>query len=212
MDSQKSTKQHTRRRRGAPVGNQNARTHGLYSSRVAENDRDLLQSAVHLKGLEGEIALIRLKIRRIAAYPDSPPDLLFRAINTLARTLEINEQLNNLRRRWKRSEIAPPSVEACPELAEEPVLSLSKESELFSHILGKSGAVLALELDITSETIPPPNRSRNVGAGMDSRPGSGMTEGNESPPVGGGEPALSLPKGLARDDGHPGAETGIRSW
>ena len=99
MDSQQTDQQHPRRRRGAPIGNQNARTHGLYSSRVAENDRDLLQNAVQLKGLEGEIALIRLKIRRLAAYPDSPPELLFRAINTLARTLEINEQINNLRRR-----------------------------------------------------------------------------------------------------------------
>lgn len=123
MDSQKSTKQHTRRRRGVPVGNQNARTHGLYSSRVAENDRDLLQNAVHLKGLQGETALLRLKIRRIASYPDSSPDLLFRAINTLAHTMEINEQINKLRRRQKRSEIAPSSVE---------------ESHLFSHIFEKS--------------------------------------------------------------------------
>ena len=48
--------------------------------------------------------------------------------------------------------------------------------------------------------------------GMDSRSGSGMTEGNESLAAGRGEPALSLPKepalslpkGLARDYGHPG--------
>ena len=99
MDLQKSTKQHTRRRRGAPIGNQNARTHGLYSSHVAEKDRDLLQNAVHLKGLQGEIALLRLKIRRLASHPDSPPDLLFRAIKVLLRTMEINEQINNIRRR-----------------------------------------------------------------------------------------------------------------
>ena len=99
MDLQKSAKQHTRRRRGAPIGNQNARTHGLYSSRVAEKDRDLLQNAVHLKGLQGEIALLRLKIRRLASHPDSPPDLLFRAIKVLLRTMEINEQINNIRRR-----------------------------------------------------------------------------------------------------------------
>ena len=67
MDLQKSAKQHTRRRRGAPIGNQNARTHGLYSSRVAEKDRDLIQNAVHIKGLQGEIALLRLKIRRLAS-------------------------------------------------------------------------------------------------------------------------------------------------
>ena len=99
MDSRKSTQKHPRRRRGAPLGNQNARTHGFYSSRVAEKDRALLQDAVHLKGLQGEIALLRLKIRRIASHPDSPPDLLFKAINTLVCTMESNEQINNIRRR-----------------------------------------------------------------------------------------------------------------
>ena len=97
MDSQKRTQPHPPRRRGAPTGNQNARTHGFYSSRLTEKDQDSLPDAVHLKGLQGEIGLLRLKIRRLASYPDSPPDLLVRAINTLARTIEVNEIINNIR-------------------------------------------------------------------------------------------------------------------
>ena len=98
MDSQKNTEQPVQRRRGAPLGNQNARTHGFYSSTLREKEREPLQNAVHFNGLQGEIALLRLKIRRIVAYPDAPPDLLFQAINTLIRTMEVNEIINNIRR------------------------------------------------------------------------------------------------------------------
>ena len=94
MDSRKSAQQPLRRRRGAPIGNQNARTHGFYSSHFTEKEQDSFQDAVHLNGLQGEIALLRLKIRRLASYPDASPDLLFRAINVLVRTMEVNEIIN----------------------------------------------------------------------------------------------------------------------
>ena len=89
---------HTRRRRGAPLGNQNARTHGFYSSSLRDKGREPLQNAVHLNGLQGEIALLRLKIRRLVSNPDTPPDLFFRAINIFIRTMEVNEIVNNIRR------------------------------------------------------------------------------------------------------------------
>ena len=56
------------------MGNQNARTHGFYSSRVTENEQDSFLHAIRLNGLQGEIALLRLRIRRIVANPDAPPD------------------------------------------------------------------------------------------------------------------------------------------
>ena len=99
MDSQQTDQPQTPRRPGAPLGNQNARTHGFYSTRLTQQERDAIPDPTKLKGLEGEIALIRLRIRRIVSNPDSPPELLFRAINTLVRTMELNEQLNNIRRR-----------------------------------------------------------------------------------------------------------------
>ena len=98
MDSRKSAQQPPRRRRGAPIGNQNARTHGFYSSRFTKKELDSLQDAVRLNDLQGEIALLRLKIRRIVANPDAPPELLFQAINALVRTMELNERINKIRR------------------------------------------------------------------------------------------------------------------
>ena len=97
MDSQQTNQTHPRRR-GAPTGNQNARTHGFYSSRITEKEQDSLPDAVHLKGLQGEIGLLRLKIRRLVSNPDSPPDLFFRAITTLVHAIEVNEIINNIRR------------------------------------------------------------------------------------------------------------------
>ena len=98
MDLQKSTEQPVKRRRGAPLGNQNARTHGFYSSYLTEKEREPFQNTVYLKGLQGEIALLRLKIRRLASYPNASPDLIFRAINVLIRTMEVSEIINNIRR------------------------------------------------------------------------------------------------------------------
>ena len=80
------------------MGNQNARTHGFYSSRVTEKEQDFFLHAIRLNGLQGEIALIRLRIRRIVANPDAPPELLFQAINALVRTMELNERINKISR------------------------------------------------------------------------------------------------------------------
>ena len=80
------------------MGNQNARTHGFYSSRFTEKEQDSFQHAVRLNGLRGEIALLRLRIRRLVSNPDAPPELLFQAINALVRTMELNERINKIRR------------------------------------------------------------------------------------------------------------------
>ena len=93
MDTQQTTK----RRRGGQPGNRNARTHGFYSARAAENDRDSIPDALNFNRLDVEIALLRLKIRRIVSYPDAPPELLFRAVGALARAMQANESINKYR-------------------------------------------------------------------------------------------------------------------
>ena len=98
MALNKPDHQPPKRRRGAPLGNQNARTHGFYSSHAREKDRQSIRDAFQLNGLQEEIALIRLKIKRIVSQPDAPPEILFRAINTLVRTMEVNELINRYRR------------------------------------------------------------------------------------------------------------------
>ena len=80
------------------MGNRNALTHGFYSSYAREKDRQSIRDAFPRDGLQQEIALLRLKIYRIVANPDAPPELLFRAVNTLARTMEVNELINRYRR------------------------------------------------------------------------------------------------------------------
>ena len=80
------------------MGNRNALTHGFYSSYAREKDRQSIRDAFKLNGLQQEIALLRLKIRRIVSQPDAPPELLFQAINALVRTMELNERLNKIRR------------------------------------------------------------------------------------------------------------------
>ena len=99
MESRKRTQKRPPRRRGAP-NRQPERPNPrlLLIPHQRRKIRTSLPDAVHLKGLQGEIGLLRLKIRRLASYPDSPPDLLFRAINTLVRAIEVNEIINNIRR------------------------------------------------------------------------------------------------------------------
>ena len=92
------------------MGNQNARTHGFYSSRVTENEQDSFLHAIRLNGLRGEIALLRLKIRRIVANPDAPPELLFQAINALVRTMELNERIKQNPSLDTRCQITPPTT------------------------------------------------------------------------------------------------------
>ena len=154
MDSQQSTQTAPTARRGAPTGNQNARTHGFYSSRLTEKDQDSLPDAVHLKGLQGEIGLLRLKIRRSPPIPTlrrtccSEPSTLSPAPwKSMRLSITSAVARNVATSRLHPSNSVLSFVEgACPEPAE-------GKSDLFSHISARRWSVLALELDITSETI-----------------------------------------------------------
>ena len=70
---------------GAPRGNQNARKHGLYS-RVLDEDQKLeLGKARAVKGIDEEIAVMRVKLLTLLdKYPERI-DLQMRAIATIAR-------------------------------------------------------------------------------------------------------------------------------
>ena len=51
------------RRRGAPAGNQNARTHGFYSQVFDEDEKRALEESSGAGGLDNEIELVRVKLR-----------------------------------------------------------------------------------------------------------------------------------------------------
>ena len=147
MTSRKSAQQPLRRRRGAPLANQNARTHGFYSSHFTEKEQDSFQT-VRLNGLQAEIGLLRLRIRRLASYPNASPHLLFRAINVLVRTISMAGSARHITKSASPLRILVLSLK----------FTLSKvEGKGIGFVFPyfqNFGPFLALEVDITLETIP----------------------------------------------------------
>lgn len=64
---------HTRRGRGAPRGNQNARKHGFYAKKMTPDQLDSLDQALEMEDLKQEIALMRVKLATLLGNPDTPP-------------------------------------------------------------------------------------------------------------------------------------------
>ena len=84
---------------GAPRGNQNARKHGLYSRVLDEAQQLQLDKARAVKGLDEEIAIMRVKLLTLLdKYPERI-DLQMRVIATIARMVrtrfDISAALDN---------------------------------------------------------------------------------------------------------------------
>ena len=62
----------TRKRRGAPRGNQNARKHGFYSKALGEAQRHEFRQAAEVEGLDEEITLLRVEIKSL--MEQDPPN------------------------------------------------------------------------------------------------------------------------------------------
>ncbi|TET25492.1 MAG: hypothetical protein E3J67_03815 [Dehalococcoidia bacterium] len=76
------------KRRGAPKGNQNARKHGFYSKVLDEAEQLDLELAAGVEGIDGEIALLRVKIKSILEKDPENIRLLAAATNALARLVK----------------------------------------------------------------------------------------------------------------------------
>ncbi len=72
------------KRRGAPKGNQNARKHGFYSKVLDEAERLDFELASGVKGIDDEIALLRVKIKSIVEHDPQNIRLIMQATNALA--------------------------------------------------------------------------------------------------------------------------------
>ena len=72
-------------KRGAPRGNQNARKHGFYSKVLDEEERLDYEQATEVEGIDGEIALLRVKIKTLAARDPENLKLIMQATNALTR-------------------------------------------------------------------------------------------------------------------------------
>ena len=83
----------TERKRGAPLGNQNARKHGFYSRVLDESEQLDFALATGVEGIDDEIALLRVKIKSLVAHDPENIALIMKAINTLARMVSTRYNL-----------------------------------------------------------------------------------------------------------------------
>ncbi len=86
------------RRRGPPLGNQNARKHGFYSSVLSPAQQALLPRAKSIRGLSHEIGVARVRLASAVANSPDNTRVLHAAINSLLR-LERTRQAIRTRRR-----------------------------------------------------------------------------------------------------------------
>ena len=77
----------TTKRRGAPPGNQYARTHGFYSKVLDEAEQLDYDRATEVEGLDSEIALLRVKIQSLVARDPENLKLITQVTNALCRLI-----------------------------------------------------------------------------------------------------------------------------
>ena len=75
------------KKRGAPLGNQYARTHGFYSPVMTEEERLNFIQATEVQGLDSEIALLRVKIQSLVARDPDDLKLITQVTNALCRLI-----------------------------------------------------------------------------------------------------------------------------
>lgn len=82
-----------KRRRGAPLGNQNARKHGFYSNALDKSEKRNLKHAQTVEGLDEEINLLRVKIKSVVENDPKNVRLIAQATISLGRLLRTRERL-----------------------------------------------------------------------------------------------------------------------
>lgn len=80
-------------KRGAPFGNQNARKHGFYSKVRTECEKQNLARASAIKGIDDEIALLRVKLKSVVERDPANLDLISSAVVSIARLLTARNKL-----------------------------------------------------------------------------------------------------------------------
>ena len=86
-------------KRGAQKGNQNARKHGFYSKALAEAEALELEEAGFVEGVDDEIALLRVQLRKLIDDHPDRIDLQLEAANTIARLVRTRYQITNEQKR-----------------------------------------------------------------------------------------------------------------
>jgi hypothetical protein len=80
-------------KRGAPRGNRNALKHGFYSGTLDREERSDLALAARIQGIDEEIALLRLEIKKIVAVKSPRKlNLLVKACVTLEKMVRTRQK------------------------------------------------------------------------------------------------------------------------
>jgi len=95
-----------KRSRGGQPGNQNARTHGLYSKALDEAESLQLEDAAAIEGLDAEIAIIRIRLRRLLGDCPDRLDLQLDAANTITRMVKTKYQISQGQRKGLKDAIS----------------------------------------------------------------------------------------------------------
>jgi len=82
-----------KRKPGAQPGNRNARKHGFYSKTLTPEQQKTLSGAARVKGLNREVAVLRVKIASILKNDPQNLAVLFQAVSALGRTLRTRQSL-----------------------------------------------------------------------------------------------------------------------
>jgi hypothetical protein len=83
-----------KRKRGAPKGNQNARTHGFYAKVLDEAELLDFELAAGVEGFDDEITLLRVKIKSLLENDPENIKLLMDATITLANLVKTKYKIS----------------------------------------------------------------------------------------------------------------------
>jgi len=93
------------RKRGAPRGNQNARKPDFYTKVLDEAERLDFELASGVEGIDGEIALLRVKIKSILEHDPENVKLIMQATNALERLIRTRYKITKEQRKGLREAI-----------------------------------------------------------------------------------------------------------
>ena len=91
-------KETSKRKGGAPRGNQNARKHGCYSKVLSEAERLDFRLLSEVDGVDEEITLLRVKLKRVVQQSPDNLKLIMRLVNSLGRLVRMKHMIRQDKR------------------------------------------------------------------------------------------------------------------
>ncbi|MFC1925621.1 hypothetical protein ACFLW2_02870 [Chloroflexota bacterium] len=79
--------------RGGQPGNQNARKHGFYSRILTETEKQYMEEAEGVTGLDGEIAMLRIKFLQLLQNQPDRIDLHLKAAGVISRLVKTRHSI-----------------------------------------------------------------------------------------------------------------------